>query len=148
MKPQVKGELWQLQALLQLKLGQRRTARATLEEGLRRAPEHAPLYRVLGSMQDDAGEIEGARASFSEGLRLRPDYAPIYHAWARLEGRLGNWEGLQKIDEIARRAFPPAAPSPVSPGGDDASVGGGGDDDSYSLDEVPPAMEDLDDIVI
>ena len=96
----------------------------------------------------DAGEIEGARASFSEGLRLRPDYAPIYHAWARLEGRLGNWEGLQKIDEIARRAFPPAAPSPVSPGGDDASVGGGGDDDSYSLDEVPPAMEDLDDIVI
>ena len=143
------GELWQLQALLQLKLGQRRTARATLEEGLRRAPEHAPLYRVLGSMQDDAGEIEGARASFSEGLRLRPDYAPIYHAWARLEGRLGNWEGLQKIDEIARRAFPPAAPSPVSPGGDDASVGGGGgDDDSYSLDEVPPAMEDLDDIVI
>ena len=64
-------------------------------------------------------------------------------------GASATGKDAQKIDEIARRAFPPAAPSPVSPGGDDASVGGGGgDDDSYSLDEVPPAMEDLDDIVI
>ena len=44
------GQLWHVQALLQVKLKQLRVARATAEEGVRRAPAHAPLYHLLGSL--------------------------------------------------------------------------------------------------
>ena len=71
------------------------------------APTHAPLYRILGGMQDLAGEIEAARASFREGLRLNPGYAQLYHAAARLEGRLLNWEALNELNKQAKEAFPP-----------------------------------------
>ena len=89
-----------------LKLGRPRQARNAVEEGLERAPTHAPLYRILGGMQDLAGEVEAARASFEEGLRLNPGYAQLYHAAARLEGRLLNWGALNELNKKARDAFP------------------------------------------
>ena len=77
-----------------------------VEDGLREAPTHAPLYRVLGAMQDVAGDVEGARASFKEGLRLNPGYAQLYHAYAKLEGRLANWGALNELNQQAKVAFP------------------------------------------
>ena len=75
--------------------------------GLAVAPTHAPLYRILGTLQDGAGEVEEARASFREGLRLNPGYAQLYHAWARLEGRIMNYGALNELNKRARAAFPP-----------------------------------------
>ena len=108
------GQLWHKQALLQIKLKQLRVARATAEEGMRRAPSHAPLHHLLGSLYDKADEVEAARRAFREGLELQPDYAQLYHAWARLEGRLGNLDGLAEINARAREAFP-AKPETASP---------------------------------
>ena len=85
------GELYHVEALLYLKLGRPKKARQCVDDGLAAAPTHAPLYRVLGAMQDVSGDVEGARASFAEGLRLSPGYAQLYHASARLEGKLLNW---------------------------------------------------------
>ena len=61
------GQLWHMQALLQIKLKQLRVARATAEEGMRRAPSHAPLHHLLGSLYDKADEVEAARRAFREG---------------------------------------------------------------------------------
>ena len=66
----------QVRALLMLKLGKPREARQAVDEGLAANPTHAPLYRVLGAMQDVAGDVEAARASFREGLRLNPGCTP------------------------------------------------------------------------
>ena len=95
-----------MEALCYLKLHRHKQARDIVENGLRAAPTHAPLYRIRGAMQDVAGEVEEARASFREGLRLSPGFAQLYHAWARLEGRLANWEGLNEINKRAKAAFP------------------------------------------
>ena len=67
------GEMYHVRALLNLKMGRPLEARTAVDEGLVAAPTHAPLYRVLGAMQDLAGDVEGARASFTEGLRLNGD---------------------------------------------------------------------------
>ena len=53
------GQLWHMQALLQIKLKQLRVARATAEEGVRRAPSHAPLHHLLGSLYDKVGYTVG-----------------------------------------------------------------------------------------
>ena len=100
------GELYHTQALLLIKQGERKRARDCVEEGLRLAPRHVPLYKVLGSLQDAANEIEAARTSFSKGLELQPDYALLYHAWARLEARLLNWEALNELNRKAQEVFP------------------------------------------
>ena len=76
------GELYHVEALLYLKLGRPRHARQCVDEGLKVCPTHAPLYRVLGAMEDVAGDLEAARAAFAEGLRLNPGYAQLYHASA------------------------------------------------------------------
>ena len=96
----------QVRALLMLKLGRPREARAAVDAGLKASPTHAPLYRVLGAMQDVAGDVEAARASFQEGLRLNPGYAQLYHAFARLEGKLANWGALAELNDRY-------APSPI-----------------------------------
>jgi len=104
------GEVYYLQAMLLKFQGQLLDARRAVEEGLRLAPSHVSLYRLLGSMQDATNEVEAARASFREGLRLQPDYAQIFHAWARLEARLGNWEALNELNQRAKQMFPPTKP--------------------------------------
>ena len=88
-----------------------------MDAGLRVAPTHAPLYRVLGAMQDVDGDVEGARASFTEGLRLNPGYAQLYHAFARLEGKLGNWAALNALNQQAQRAFPVPESQSAAAGG-------------------------------
>jgi len=108
------GEVHHVHALLLLKTGKPQEARRAVDEGLAAAPTHAPLYRVLGAMQDVAGDVEAARASFREGLRLNPGYAQLYHAYARLEGKLGNWGALSELNQRAKAAFP--APVEAAPG--------------------------------
>lgn len=100
------GELHHVSALHLLKRGQVHEARAMAERGIELCPTHAPLFRVLGSVQDQAGEVEEARASFREGLRLNPGYAQLYHAWARLESRTLNLDALNALNKRARLAFP------------------------------------------
>ena len=107
-----------MQALSLLKRGQPAEARAVVEKGIAVAPTHAPLHRVLGSLQDAANEVEGARASFREGLRLNPGYAQLYHAWARLEARLLNWGALNELNKRAREAFPQPSMADLGTGGD------------------------------
>ena len=84
----------------------RRRAREVVDAGLASAPTHAPLYRILGTLQDNDGDVEAARDSFREGLRLNPGYAQLYHAWARLEGRIMNYGALAELDKRAKAAFP------------------------------------------
>ena len=100
------GELYHVEALLYLKLGRPRHARQCVDEGLKVCPTHAPLYRVLGAMEDVAGDVEAARAAFAEGLRLNPGYAQLYHASAQLEGKLLNWGALNELNKRAKLAFP------------------------------------------
>ena len=102
----VRGQLYHVHALLLIKQGERMRARDCIEEGIRLAPRYAPLYKVLGSLQDAANEIDAARLSFGKGLELQPDYALLYHAWARLEARLLNWEALNELNQKAQKAFP------------------------------------------
>ena len=104
-----------VQALLLLKTHDADKARAAVEAGLEAAPTYAPLYRVLGAIQDVSGEVEAARASFKEGLRLNPGYAQLYHAWARLEGKLGNWEALNQLNKRAKAAFPSPGMADATP---------------------------------
>ncbi len=115
------GELHHIKALAALKGGRRDEAQREVERGLEREPTHAPLYRVLGSLQDAAGLVDEARASFREGLRLNPGYAQLYHAWARLEARVMNWAALSELNKQAKQAFP----QPGDEAGTAAAGGGG-----------------------
>lgn len=87
----------------------------TLEEAIKRSPNNAQLYDVMGKLHENEGREEEAIASFSKALEVDPEYGEANYDMGRVyynqavtikTGENISSENDQKAEELFRKALP------------------------------------------
>lgn len=87
------------------KAGNHDEARRIFEQGIRQAPDHAPLFRVYGDFERRRGNAETARKLYQTAIKIDPHYEQAYVVMGMLELSQGNTAGADDVVAASKAVF-------------------------------------------
>lgn len=87
------------------KAGNHEEARRIFEQGIRQAPDHAPLFRVYGDFERRRGNAEQARRLYQTAIGIDPHYEQAYVVMGMLELSQGNVAGADDVVAASKAVF-------------------------------------------
>ncbi len=100
-----------LRGLAERRLGEHRTALATLRKAALKAPANAELARNLGLAARTVGALDEAREAFATATRLQPGYVAAWQSLGRVAVDLEQWEDARAAYQQALAHDPASVPA-------------------------------------